>query len=638
MAGTLMHKTRKEIFTQRGKVLSSFTLVFIGVFCFVAFSSMFPVMRASIDATYETYAAPDFMVVAYAVPRAYVSGIAEIDGIEAVASRYHVFGEVNFTGHNQNPADIYGIDPNSSPDVFKLLLTEGTYLDPLNNHTALIEQSFASSNHLFLGSKLNISVFGDDFDVEVVGVVSSLEHLFPHRNPKQLIYAPSRAPFSTIAPVWVDVSVLQEFAYSGSGEKDVVNEILVRFKPSYNQTVLENSVLAALKPYPIVTTLGVEDLRSSELQRFDIADDAIALFSGLIFAVASFVVYTTVSRIIQSNSRSIGITKSLGYSDSAIQHAYLFWLGVFSLITTLVAIPLGEPGGRAIISMALAAYSLEAHAAAVSPMVYLIALIVRPSSVLIAAYFPARRITRYEPIRAIRGWMMEKGYVGEPLLEKLGSRLGISSYGFKYIVRSMSLNKTRAALLIVGISLGAGVAFMGTTIVTGYNVSIATYMNQYEQWDLLVDFKQPLNSSQVRSLLAPIGSIETYEPYLKLGTTAVISGKEKLVSLLCLNPEDSLHRFNIVSGHTMSDAHEILVDTTVADMLDIQLNDMINLTLGNSTSEFQVVGLVSSPLNVLYMEFAEATDSLYHEMISGAFVKTVAGSDADTVASDIFFA
>ncbi|MFW9810530.1 MAG: hypothetical protein ACFFE6_14220, partial [Candidatus Thorarchaeota archaeon] len=67
MAGTLLRKTRKEIFSQKGKVLSSLTLVFIGVFCFVAFSAMFPVMRVSIDATYETYASPDFMAVAYSV-------------------------------------------------------------------------------------------------------------------------------------------------------------------------------------------------------------------------------------------------------------------------------------------------------------------------------------------------------------------------------------------------------------------------------------------------------------------------------------------------------------------------------------------------------------------------------------------
>jgi len=636
LAGTLLRKTRKEIFSQRGKVLSSLTLVFIGVFCFVAFSAMFPVMRVSIDATYEKYASPDFMAVAYAVPRDHISGIQDIEGIEGVVSRYHLFGEISYPGHDENPADIYGIDPNSSPEVFKLILSDGTYLDSMNNHTVLVERSFAMSNGLAIGSELTVSVFGTEFDAQIVGIVNSLEHLFPHRNPKQLIHAPSRATFSTIAPIWIDISVLQEFAYTGSGEKDVVNEILVRFEPGYNQTTITSAVLEEIEPYPIVTTLGISDLRSAELQRFEIADEAIVLFSGLIFAVASFVVYTTVGRIIQSNSRAIGITKSLGYSDSAIQRAYLIWLGALALITTLIAIPLGEPGGRALIGMVLTMFSMEAQAAALSPTIYLIALVVGPCSVLVASYFPTRRITGYEPIRAIRGWMMEKGYVGETLLEKIGNKIGISGYGFKYVVRSMSLNKTRAALLIIGISLGAGVAFMGTTMVSGYNNSIATYMGQYEQWDLLVDFKQPLNSTQVQNLLTSIDSIEDYESYLKLGTTAVVSGEEELVSLLCLNTDGSLHRFKLESGRAIEDVRELLIDITIANMLGVKLNDIITLTLGNSTTEFTIVGIVSSPLNVLYIEFAEAMDYLGHEMISGVFVKTSDGSDSDAVADEVF--
>ncbi len=636
MAGTLLRKTRKEIFGQKGKVLSSLTLVFIGVFCYVAFSAMFPMMRASIDATYERYASPDFMAVAYAVPRDHIAGIGDIEGVEAFTSRYHVFGEISFLGHDKNPADIYGIDSSSSPEVFKLILSDGSYLSPSNNHTALVEQAFAAANGLTINSDIVVSVFGTEFNVEVVGIVSSLEHLLPHRNPKQLIHAPSRATFSAIAPIWIDISILQELAYAGVGEKDVVNEILIRYEDGYNQTIILNSVLAAIEPYPIVTTMDVTDLRSSELQRFEIADEAIVLFSGLIFSVASFVVYTTVGRIIQSNSRAIGITRSLGYSTSSIQRAYLTWLGALALVTTIIAIPLGLPGGQAFIGAILAMYSMEVQPAALSPMVYFVAVVVGIGSVLLAAYFPTRRISGYEPIRAIRGWMMEKGYVGEPILEKFGRKIGLTGYGFKYVVRALSLNKTRAALMIIGVSLGAGVAFMGTTTVGGYNNSISIYMNQYEQWDLLVDFKQPLNSSQVSSLMMQVEDVYKYEPYLKMGTTALISGEDQLISLLCLNASGTLHLFKIESGRTIESESELLVDVTIATMLGLELDTIVNITVGSSTGEFRVVGIVSSPLNVFYMSLTKATEMLSQEMISGLFVKITPGGNPDLVAEEVF--
>jgi len=636
LAGTLLRKTRKEIFGQKGKVISSLTLVFLGVFCYVAFSAMFPVMRVSIDATYQEYASPDFMAVAYAVPRDHISGIGDIEGVEGFTSRYHVFGEISFTGHDENPADIYGVDAASPPDVFKLKIDEGSYLNPANNNSALVEKSFANANGLVVGSDLTVSVFGTDFEAEVVGIVNSLEHLLPHRNPKQLIHAPSRATFSSIAPIWLDISVLQEYAYSGVGEKDVVNEILVRYEEGYNQTIISNSVLEAIEPFPIVTTLDVTDLRSAELQRFEIADEAIVLFSGLIFAVASFVVYTTVGRIIQSNSRSIGITKSLGYSSSSIQRAYLTWLGGLALVTTLIAIPLGQPGGQAFIGAILTLYSMEAQAATLSPMVYLVALVVGLGSVLLAAYFPTRRIVGFEPIRAIRGWMMEKGYVGEPVLEKLGRKLGFIGYGYKFVVRAMSLNKTRAVLMIIGISLGAGVAIMGTTTVGGYNNSIASYMGQYEQWNLLVDFKEPLNSTQVEGLISQIDGIDRYEPYLKMGTRAIISGEDQLISLLSLNTTGTLHLFKLESGRAIENEDELLVDITISNMLGVELNTIVNMTIGNLTGEFTVVGIVSSPLNVFYLSLTKATEMLGQEMISGLFVKTASGNDPDAIADAVF--
>ncbi|MFW9810531.1 MAG: ABC transporter permease, partial [Candidatus Thorarchaeota archaeon] len=294
------------------------------------------------------------------------------------------------------------------------------------------------------------------------------------------------------------------------------------------------------------------------------------------------------------------------------------------------------PGGQGFISAMLSIYNMEAQSAPTQPVVYLIALIVGPLSVLLAAYFPTRRITRYEPIRAIRGWMMEKGYVEETILEKIGRRVGLTSYGFKYVVRSMSLNKTRAALLIIGISLGAGVAFMGTSMVGGYNNSLATYMNQYEQWDLLVDFKQPLNSSQVDGILTTVDSIESYEPYLKLGTKVIISEQERLVSLLCLNTAGSLHQFRLESGRAIENDHELVVDVTIANTLEIQDGESVNITLGNNTIEFAIVGIVSSPLNVFYIEFSEAMEYLEQEMISGLFVKTVQGADPDVVAEEVF--
>jgi putative ABC transport system permease protein len=161
-------------------------------------------------------------------------------------------------------------------------------------------------------------------------------------------------------------------------------------------------------------------------------------------------------------------------------------------------------------------------------------------------------------------------------------------------------------------------------------------MNQYEQWDLLVDFKQPLNSTQVEGLVSQVDGVDKYEPYLKMGSTAIISGEDQLISLLCLNTTGTLHLFKVESGRTVENDDEIIVDITISNMLGVELNQIVNLTVGNLTGNFTVVGIVSSPLNVFYLSLTKATEMLGHEMISGLFVKTTIDSDPDAVADSVF--
>jgi ABC-type lipoprotein release transport system permease subunit len=305
-------------------------------------------------------------------------------------------------------------------------------------------------------------------------------------------------------------------------------------------------------------------------------------------------------------------------------------------LASLLALPLGEPGGMAILQSFTTRYSMEILPGGVNLSVYIAALIAGPVTVILSAYFPIRKIAGYEPIRAIRGWMMEKGYVGETFLEKIGKKLGVQGYGFKFVVRGMSLNKARASLMIIGIGLAAAVASMGTIMVTGFNRSIAVYMEQYEHWDILVDFKQPMNSTEIEELVEQVDGIASYEPYLKLGTNAIISDTPRIVSLLCLNTTGRLHEFNLESGRSLENTHEALVDVTISNMLGIGRGDTINFTIGDSFRIFTIVGVVSSPMNVFYISLSEITEILGREMIGGLFVEIEDGSDSTSVADLIF--
>jgi putative ABC transport system permease protein len=371
--------------------------------------------------------------------------------------------------------------------------------------------------------------------------------------------------------------LLQELGFPGYGEKHVINEILVSFSQEYDESTLVHAALEEIAPYPILASITSDQIEGSDslIARFGSVDQFIGILAGLIFAAAAFVVYISIRRVIESRARQIGMTRALGYSPNEIQKAYLVILAVMAIVTTIIGIPTGLAAGQAF------------------------------------------RITSYEPVRAIRGQMMEQSSVGETKLEKIGRKVGASGYGFKYIARVMSLNKARIGLMIVGVMLAAGVAAMGNMMITGATVSFEQYMAQNERWDLIVDFKQPINSTQIESMVNDLEGIGFYESYLKLGTTVEVGGEPTLTTLVCYNATGELRGFSIQTGQPAASSFEVLVDSTVSDRLELELQDIVNLTIGGESRYFTVVGIVSSPLTAIYVPIAAAFEMLEEDVSSG---------------------
>jgi putative ABC transport system permease protein len=608
-----MRKSRSDLMSQKGKLFGSLVLVYLAVFSYVMFSAMLPTFLVSVENSYQQYAFPDLMVVTYSTPTVVVDNIESIEGIEAVASRYHVLGEADFNGV-QVAADVYGIDADRPPDVFRLPVWDGEFLDPTDNTSAIVEYLFAVRRGLILGSDFTLTVFGQEVDLTITGFVNSLEHIVPRGNPKQLI-----PQSGSLAPVWINLPLLQELGFPGYGEKHVINEILVSFSQEYDESTLVHAALEEIAPYPILASITSDQIEGSDslIARFGSVDQFIGILAGLIFAAAAFVVYISIRRVIESRARQIGMTRALGYSPNEIQKAYLVILAVMAIVTTIIGIPTGLAAGQAFTQWILDSFGLVATNINAPIDIYFWSLLGGPVTVLISAYFPTRRITSYEPVRAIRGQMMEQSSVGETKLEKIGRKVGASGYGFKYIARVMSLNKARIGLMIVGVMLAAGVAAMGNMMITGATVSFEQYMAQNERWDLIVDFKQPINSTQIESMVNDLEGIGFYESYLKLGTTVEVGGEPTLTTLVCYNATGELRGFSIQTGQPAASSFEVLVDSTVSDRLELELQDIVNLTIGGESRYFTVVGIVSSPLTAIYVPIAAAFEMLEEDVSSG---------------------
>ncbi|NWF94612.1 MAG: FtsX-like permease family protein [Candidatus Thorarchaeota archaeon] len=317
------------------------------------------------------------------------------------------------------------------------------------------------------------------------------------------------------------------------------------------------------------------------------------IFAGIILVLASFVVHSTVKRLVESHARHIGVTRALGYTTSEIQRSYLIPLCmmgfVLTLLGTLARIALGPLTSQ----LFLDSYGLSSVPTQVSIPTVVLALITGPMSVFIAAYVPIRRISGYEPARAIRGLVMQPVTVRSILIERGLRLIGVRGYIVKYVARGLSLNRTRTALMVLGIALGAGLAGAMDLTASNMGSSIDWYMDANEHWDLLVDFERPLSLNEAQSVLSLVQDIDHYEPFLKTGARIEAPSGMRFTSLVCIDMEGALHTLDVVDGSLPDNGTEIAIASQTSMYLHIGLHDLVNLTLGSTTERLVVSARLS---------------------------------------------
>jgi len=138
----------------------------------------------------------------------------------------------------------------------------------------------------------------------------------------------------------------------------------------------------------------------SAVQAQTTANTTIRFFVGLsvAFGIASVLVVSVVQK-----SREIGILRAMGISRSQILRVFLIQGGLLGLLGSLVGSALGWGGLELWLRYARNADGTPLFALAADPGLFLAAVVLATATGLAAAFAPALRAARLDPVVAIRG-------------------------------------------------------------------------------------------------------------------------------------------------------------------------------------------------------------------------------------------
>ncbi len=221
--------------------------------------------------------------------------------------------------------------------------------------------------------------FGQDWQLEVVGVSKNAKVNTVGEDPVPYIYLPRRQHFNPAQALFVRAK-----------DEQTTNAVL---------TMVRDQVRALERNLPINNVQTMDTTVRQSLGFARLAAGLLGVFGGLALALAMIGIYGVMSYAVGQRNREIGIRMALGAEDGSVVRMMLAQGMKLVAIGIGVGLAVGLAVG-AVFSTALG--NLLFGLSAVDPRTFTLTALILAAVAFVATLLPARRATAVDPVRALK--------------------------------------------------------------------------------------------------------------------------------------------------------------------------------------------------------------------------------------------
>lgn len=426
-------KLRRDLRKNWQQFFSVFLMSLLSVLIFVGLQGAWHGLEKSLDSFISSSNVPTIWVQATSLTNDEIEKINSLDGVRSVITKTRITPTID-SKSNTDKHLILDSFINSSEQIANVI--KGAQFSNTSNNGIWINEEYATSNNLSVGDNLNISLSGRTVNVEILGLVQSadriyftgsLEYIAPNYNDYAYGYI-SGNTLNKLLKTQVSNNLIEIYS-SKTDIRDEIERILgSKLITYYNQKTL--------------TDLSEATDRVGQIRNLSY------LFSFIFILLAILAMFTTIRRLIESQTKEIAVIKALGYSNSQVTRHYIsfgLFVGAFGAI-------LG-----ALVSPAMSWFVLETQKSMFSlpnwqiayswSSLLLVVLVILICS--LSAYFASRKVIKGLPAIFLRGKSKEVKHV---FIEKISFLWSKFSDETKWAVRDAFINRVRILMGIIGVS------------------------------------------------------------------------------------------------------------------------------------------------------------------------------------------
>lgn len=390
----LDRKLLRDIWRIKGQAVAIAVVMSVGVLMLVMMDGLFNSLQETRRAYYERYRLADVFAPVKRAPNHIIRKISEVPGVAAVEGRVNGGALIDLPGVAAPiRSQAVSIDVFNPPRLNDVYLAAGRKIDPSRSEEILLLEDFARAHGLGPGDRLTATMNGARRTFRIAGLAQSPEFLYAVP-PGELAPDDSR-----YAVIWMSKEALgAAFDLGGA-----FNEALVALSRDARLPAVLNRIDRILEPYGGAGAYGLDDHVSDIFITEEINSLKVSgrIVPPIFLAVAAFLLYIVISRIVQAEREQIGLLKAFGYTSFEVSEHYFKLILLIAAGGAALGCILGVMSGRGLASAYQAYYKFPFLVFQVDPATFMTGVIVSICAASAGGVFVLRGVFSLTPAVAI---------------------------------------------------------------------------------------------------------------------------------------------------------------------------------------------------------------------------------------------
>jgi ABC-type lipoprotein release transport system permease subunit len=614
---TITKSVIRKLKRMKGRTFTIVLVISLAMALFLGGLYSGDMMDASIETYFEDGRMPDlFMDLATPVNESDVASTLDGRGdVKAYQSRLKLMGIYDHEGEII-PALFYGVNDTERKDINILEVDKGSF--PQTSGEAVAVRGMEIKG-VKADEVLHFELMGKDLNLTISGIVTGPEFVFSTAFGDYTIPATG-----TLVIIVMPLNELQDI----TGMGPVVNEVTVLL----NEVGDDEMVISSLQGVGVRSVTYQNEHPSREFMRIGAnkMKNMMPVMSIIFLLVGFISIFMTMIRLVQSDSRYIGVLMSLGYTKKEITRAYMVLGFVIGTIGVVLGIIFGLIFAAGIIDFQIAFFGISYEVVyPLSIMPFALSIFTIMVTVLVSAWVPIWFITR----ATVRDALEYKPRMGVRRIKGSSTRRSvITTMGLRNTVRNP--RRTVITIIVIAMTIGAAGSWL---IMADSAYGYVREQLDSEKWDVRADFVSTMPSALVNETFLGLnpGDTEWIAPYAYLKAEASKGSESKGTVIMASDNLTLIKDFDLQKGKLDFDNGAVISNKLSID-LDADIGDTIGLTFGSDFVNLKVKGTINDMIIYSVYTSRERIAPLFPTNISaGAFIKFQDENLVDEKVNDI---